>query len=160
MVNATQRKNGRAVLSVVEDRAHKEGWSKYRAQRVARMVMMCCFTESNLYVYANKNIPASMELPHDAVGSDHASVGMFQQQVPMWGTVQACMDPKTSCTKFLDALAEKHLDLYDGPRLRMRIQAVQESYDSTGMNYAKNYWRARFFVARNWDFDTRTVKTR
>lgn len=32
--------------------------------------------ESNILVYANKGVPSSLKYPHDAVGSDHDSVGV------------------------------------------------------------------------------------
>lgn len=72
--------------------------------------------ESGLRVYANDN-PAyplvaehSMALPHDAVGHDHDSVGLFQQRpsppegAGSWGTVKQLMDPPTSAKKFYGAL--------------------------------------------------------
>ncbi len=37
--------------------------------------------ESDLYVYANSNIPASLQQPHDAVGADHEALGVFQDQL-------------------------------------------------------------------------------
>jgi hypothetical protein len=45
--------------------------------------------ESNITVYANQKLPKSLALPHDAVGNDGYSVGIFQQQVrdtrrPAW----------------------------------------------------------------------------
>ncbi len=70
--------------------------------------------ESNLKNYANDNprYPAvrriSMSLPHDAVGHDHDSVGLFQQR-PLegdggWGTVKELMTPAISAGKFYDKL--------------------------------------------------------
>jgi hypothetical protein len=56
--------------------------------------------ESGLRVYANPKVPASMKVPHQAVGYDHDSVGLFQQRVPMWGSAKSCMGPYSSAVKF------------------------------------------------------------
>ncbi|WP_104105324.1 M23 family metallopeptidase [Nocardioides sp. 616] len=49
-------------------------------------------------------IEKSLELPHQAVGSDHGSLGVFQQQWPWWGSMVELMDPATSARKFYGAL--------------------------------------------------------
>jgi murein DD-endopeptidase MepM/ murein hydrolase activator NlpD len=51
-------------------------------------------------------IGASLDLPHQAVGTDHGSLGIFQQQWPWWGTMTELMDPATSARKFYDALLQ------------------------------------------------------
>lgn len=47
-----------------------------------------------------------LALPHEAVGSDHGSVGVFQQQWPWWGTLADLMDPTKSAGKFYESLLE------------------------------------------------------
>ena len=42
---------------------------------------------------------ASLRLPHD-VGTDHGSVGVFQQQWPWWGSLTEPMTPATAARKF------------------------------------------------------------
>jgi hypothetical protein len=74
------------------------------SKRAGVIVIETALVESNIKVYANQNVPESMHISHEAVGSDHLSVGIFQQQVPMWGTADDCMDPAKSCNKFLDRL--------------------------------------------------------
>jgi N-acetyl-anhydromuramyl-L-alanine amidase AmpD len=68
------------------------------------------FVESNWLMYANAAVPASMSIPHDAVGSDSASVGLFQQQVVgppwWWGDAATCMDPYKSAALFFTRLAK------------------------------------------------------
>ncbi len=76
--------------------------------------------ESSLQVYANDNptypvvVAHSMALPHDSVGHDHDSVGLFQQRPSPpegeggWGTVKQLMDPETSARKFYSALKGIH----------------------------------------------------
>lgn len=54
-------------------------------------------------MYANSNVPASLALPHDAVGSDHDSVGLFQQR-QTWGPTATLMNPALSAGLFYDAL--------------------------------------------------------
>jgi hypothetical protein len=72
-----------------------------------------------------------MNIPHDAVGSDGYSVGIFQQQVRntgngwWWGDAATCMNPTTSAGLFYDRLAR--LD-YNGPNSPgSYAQAVQQS---------------------------------
>lgn len=71
--------------------------------------------ESGFKVYANdglggdlaadqRGIDASLKLPHDAVGTDHGSLGVFQQQWPWWGSMNELMDPAASARKFYEAL--------------------------------------------------------
>lgn len=63
--------------------------------------------ESELTNYANSNDPASIAknpdgsdvYPHDAVGSDHMSVGWAQQQ-PNWGSLSCRMDITCAATLF------------------------------------------------------------
>jgi peptidase M23-like protein len=76
------------------------------------------YQESKYLVYANDGtggdlapeqlgIERSLALPHDAVGTDHGSLGVFQQQWPWWGTMTELMDPQTAAEKFYAALVEK-----------------------------------------------------
>lgn len=51
-----------------------------------------------------KGVVESLSLPHDAVGNDHGSVGIFQQQFPWWGTLTELMDPATAARKFYEKL--------------------------------------------------------
>lgn len=71
------------------------------AQRAAVVLTMTGIAESGLRILANPSVPSSMSIPHDGLGSDHASVGPIQQQVPSWGTAADCMDPYRSALKFL-----------------------------------------------------------
>ena len=73
--------------------------------------------ESSFLNYANdgrgtdlqpdqRDVGASMRLPHDAVGTDHGSLGLFQQQYPWWGSVEELMDPATTARLFYEALVK------------------------------------------------------
>jgi lysophospholipase L1-like esterase len=59
-------------------------------------------------MYASSVVPESLNYPHDLVGHDHDSVGLFQQRPSMgWGTVAELMDPAKSAGAFYDALVTK-----------------------------------------------------
>lgn len=57
------------------------------------------FAESEWQMYANRNIPESLNLPHDKVGGDHDSNGLFQQRMA-WGPLSCTMDPYCSAKLF------------------------------------------------------------
>lgn len=67
------------------------------------------YVESNWTMYANAKVPDSLNIPHEAVGSDGFSVGLFQQQVVgppwWWGDAATCMDPYKSAQLFFSRLA-------------------------------------------------------
>lgn len=64
--------------------------------------LMCAQVESVFRVYANSSVPESYNYPHDAVGSDHDSVGIYQQRPSAgWGTVAECMDPEYGARAFI-----------------------------------------------------------
>ncbi len=88
------------------------------------------FVESDWLNYANAKVPGSLALPHDAVGSDGKSVGLFQQQVIMgngwwWGPVEVCQDPAKSAALFFSRLAKLDYNGPDSPG--SYAQAVQKS---------------------------------
>jgi hypothetical protein len=61
-----------------------------------------------IQMYASSVVPESLNYPHDLVGHDHDSVGLFQQRPSMgWGTVAELMDPAKSAGAFYDALVTK-----------------------------------------------------
>lgn len=63
--------------------------------------------ESNLRNLASTVYADSFEVPHDGYGSDHDSVGLFQQRPSMgWGTVEQIMDPEYSAKAFFEKLKE------------------------------------------------------
>lgn len=57
-------------------------------------------------LFLQQGIAASLRLPHEAVGSDHGSLGIFQQQWPWWGSMAELMDPRTSAAKFYRSLLQ------------------------------------------------------
>lgn len=63
---------------------------------------MCVMVEAPPFLmYANSNVPASLNYPHDAVGSDSDSLGLFQQRPSAgWGTVAELMDADYNARAF------------------------------------------------------------
>ena len=49
-------------------------------------------------------IERSLAITHQAVGSDHGSLGVFQQQWPWWGSMPELMNPATAAGKFYQHL--------------------------------------------------------
>ncbi|MFG2048504.1 M23 family metallopeptidase [Micromonospora sp. NPDC048935] len=61
--------------------------------------------ESALRNLANSDVPASLALPHEGVGADHDSLGLFQQR-PGWGSVAERMTPAYTARKFYEKLVK------------------------------------------------------
>ncbi|MFG1955051.1 M23 family metallopeptidase [Micromonospora sp. NPDC048830] len=80
--------------------------------------------ESTLRNLANATVPESLTLPHEGVGRDHDSVGLFQQR-PGWGSVRERMTPTYAAGKFYEALLR--VDGWQRMRLTDAAQAVQRS---------------------------------
>ncbi|KAF9345991.1 hypothetical protein BGX26_002538 [Mortierella sp. AD094] len=95
-LNARQSGYARTIANV----AHSYGVGA----RGCAVAIATALVESNISVLCSYKVPGSCNLPHDGVGSDHLSVGIFQQQSPMWGTAQQCMDPASSAGLFYQAL--------------------------------------------------------
>jgi hypothetical protein len=102
-----------------------EGRRRNITARGIQIALATALVESDLRMYANASVPASMNLPHDAVGSDHDSVGLFQQRCPMWGPAKTLMDPTLSAGLFYDHLAR--LDYNGANSPGSYAQAVQRS---------------------------------
>ncbi|MDG4806634.1 M23 family metallopeptidase [Micromonospora sp. WMMD1120] len=61
--------------------------------------------ESALRNLANRRVPESLRLPHEGVGADHDSLGLFQQR-PGWGTVAQRLTPAYTARKFYEKLVQ------------------------------------------------------
>jgi len=95
-------------------------------KRAATIAIMTVLVESKARMYANTGVPESLNYPHDAVGSDHDSVGLFQQRPSMgWGTVKELMEIDYSTKKFLSTL--KALKGWENMPLGNAAQRVQRS---------------------------------
>lgn len=89
------------------------------------VALMTVLQESRLNMYANSGNAESLTLPHDAVGSDHDSVGLFQQR-DSWGTTADRMDASTSAGLFFERLGP-WMSAHPGASRGEAAQGVQVS---------------------------------
>ncbi|MFC8182392.1 N-acetylmuramoyl-L-alanine amidase [Rhodococcus sp. NPDC057297] len=81
-------------------------------ERGLLIALATVLVECDLIMYANAKVPASLKLPHERIGNDGYSVGLFQQQVVWgnggwwWGDAATCMDPTLSARLFFQRLAK------------------------------------------------------
>ncbi|RLK22420.1 hypothetical protein DER29_0252 [Micromonospora sp. M71_S20] len=113
-------------------------------RRALVIAVATAMQESNLYNVASGVLPESREYPHQGIGWDHDSVGLFQQRSSSgWGEVGELMDPEFATRQFLSALAQ--VPGWQQMRLTDAAQAVQIS--AYPEHYAKHEWRATKVVA-------------
>jgi len=95
-------------------------------QQAAAVAIMTGRQESALLVLANPAVPGSGDYPHQGSGSDHDSVGLFQQRPSQgWGSVGQLMDPGYAATTFLRSLVQ--VPGWQRQPLWQAAQAVQRS---------------------------------
>lgn len=72
-------------LDAVQSRNAAAAIGEVRAEGLNRQaclaVISTALQESTLHIYANPAVPASMNYPHDLVGGDQDSVGMYKKRV-------------------------------------------------------------------------------
>ena len=135
-LDRTQMNNAKKIVQ-----AGKEMGMPRRALVIAVATAM---QESTLLNYASGVLPESQSYPHQAIGWDHDSVGLFQQRPSSgWGTVEQLMDPEYATKAFLSALAE--IPGWQSLPLSVAAQAVQISAFPDA--YAQHEWRAGEVVA-------------
>lgn len=93
-LSAVQAQNARTIAAIASDRG---------GQRAALIAIVVALAESGLRVLGNPSVVDVSLVPNQGLGSDHDSVGLFQQRAG-WGSAAARMDPVTSTNAFLDAL--------------------------------------------------------
>jgi len=99
--------------------------------------------ESQLLNLASTAIPESRRYAPEGSGSDHDSVGLFQQRPSAgWGSVKNLMTPSYSATAFYKAL--RNVSGWQKMALTYAAQAVQVSAYPEA--YAKHEWRAKKVV--------------
>jgi murein DD-endopeptidase MepM/ murein hydrolase activator NlpD len=92
-----QLRNAAVIIKVGQDlKVPARGWV---------IALATAMQESALRNLANSAEPSSLELPHEGVGSDHDSLGLFQQR-PGWGSVEERMTPSYAAGKFYDKLVQ------------------------------------------------------
>lgn len=102
-----------------------------------------------LKMYANSGLPASVLLPHDAVGSNGTSTGLFQQQdFPEWGTLEQRMNPFESAKLFYEKFPQNWETMDPGAV----AQAVQRS--AFPSKYADMMGRGKELVDNTSLYDT------
>ena len=113
-------------------------------QQAMVVAIATALQESNLYNYANGSVPESLSYPHEAIGWDHDSVGLFQQRASQgWGAVRQLMDPAYSAWVFYDRLVQ--VPGWEGMSITGAAQAVQRSAFPDA--YQKHLDRATQIVA-------------
>ena len=126
-LDTTQLRHAGTIISV--------GRSRQLPDQGIVVALAAALQESRLRVYANdgtgelaadqRGIEASLDLPHEAVGRDHGSLGIFQQQWPWWGSMTELMDPVTSADLFYEAL--ERVPGWQSLPVTVAAQAVQKS---------------------------------
>lgn len=124
-------------------------------QQAGVIGVMTAYQESKLLVLANPTVPESLTYPHQGEGSNHDSVGTFQQRPSMgWGTVAQLMDPSYAATRFLTTLAE-----VSGWQAMPAWQAAQEvQVSADGTLYAQWESLATAITTALWDGATGTLQ--
>lgn len=148
-------------------------------QQGALIGLMVGLAESSLLILANSNVPVSESNPaKQGDGSDHDSVGIYQQRPSMsWSTlapdggsaaiankdaVWQLMDPAYAAEAFFGSPPgsnapgplSKGLQNKSGWQSMdpwLAAQAVQASGDPTGMNYKRQMGQAQNFISKYWD---------
>ncbi|MEV4718455.1 M23 family metallopeptidase [Micromonospora noduli] len=93
----TQVRNAAVIIKVGQDMGvPSRGWV---------VALATAMQESALRNLANSGVPESLALPHEGVGADHDSLGLFQQR-PGWGTVAQRLNPAYAARKFYEKLVK------------------------------------------------------
>lgn len=164
-----QRRNILRALLGVHERAINQDLSRWWAGHMALMVVNCGLSEARWHNYGNVASGESYRLADYVprilrpalglkyIGSDHDSVGCFQQRTS-WGSFEHRMDPKTACHAFMSSAASKGVDQPNDRPVWLDIQAVQVSFDGSGHNYEVNTVLAKKIVASYWDREHRQIR--
>lgn len=124
-LSAAQAANAAAIVAEVK----REGLPLQAAQ----IAITTAIVESGLLSQANSNVPDSLSLPHDKVGNDGTSVGLFQQQ-NSWGTVSQRLNAQSATALFLARLPAGWQSQDPGAvAQRIQVSAYPDRYDQ---NYA------------------------
>ncbi|MGC4750033.1 hypothetical protein ACLQ28_30870 [Micromonospora sp. DT201] len=113
-------------------------------RRALVVALSTAMQESNLYNLASAVLPESFEYTNQGSGSDHDSVGLFQQRPSSgWGTVAQLMRPSYAARAFYSALNE--IPGWQDMSVTAAAQAVQISAYPDA--YAQHENRATTVVA-------------
>ena len=92
--------NSMDYVKVIKDIAESMGLGRAGA----KIGVATGIVESNIKILANNSVPESLKYPHDGIGGDHDSVGIFQQRQAGWGTLAQRMSADGSAKLFFDKL--------------------------------------------------------
>ncbi len=113
-------------------------------RRAMVVAVATAMQESDLHNLASDVLPASFDHPHQGSGSDHDSIGLFQQRPSSgWGTVAEIMRPAYAARAFYTALCD--VPGWATMSVTAAAQAVQVSAFPDA--YAKHEKRAATVVA-------------
>jgi hypothetical protein len=119
------------------------GLAANMSKRALVIAVATAMQESDLYNLASNVLPESFDYPHQGSGSDHDSVGLFQQRPSTgWGTIAQIMRPSYAAERFYAALRE--VIGWEFMSLSAAAQAVQVSAFPDA--YAKHEDRATTVV--------------
>jgi hypothetical protein len=103
----------------------------------------CSLQESKLYNLASSALPESFSYSNEGSGSDHDSIGLFQQRPSSgWGSIRNLMKPAYAATQFYRALV--NVSGWQNMAMTYAIQAVQVSAYPDA--YAQHQSRAQTIV--------------
>lgn len=116
-LNQQQMNNAQTIVEV--------GQSMGMERRALIIAVATAMQESRLQNVASYAVPASLKYPHEGTGSDHDSIGVFQQRPSMgWGTVANLMKPEYQTKNFFTRLNKV---AWQNMSLTQAAQAVQRS---------------------------------
>lgn len=95
-LDSTQSSHARAIIGEVK--------SEGVGRQGCLAAIATALVESSILVYANNAVPSSLNYAHDAVGSDHDSIGIFQQRASIYTNIAADMDPARSAGQFFSVM--------------------------------------------------------
>jgi hypothetical protein len=134
-LSQTQMNNAAAIVAA--------GKALGLPKRAYVLAVACALQESNLLNLASDVLPESYQYTNEGSGSDHDSVGLFQQRPSSgWGAVKDLMVPDFAAKQFYRALVG--ISGWQSMALTYAVQAVQVSAFPEA--YAKHEWRAQAIV--------------
>ncbi|MGH8876559.1 MAG: hypothetical protein ACRD0P_04325 [Stackebrandtia sp.] len=102
------------------------GQAKGISKKGQAVAVATAMQETKLKNLASHTVPESKGYDNDGAGSDHDSVGLFQQRPSMgWGSVAECMDVDYATKAFYGKL--KHVSNWDDMSVAEAAQSVQAS---------------------------------
>ncbi|RWA07365.1 hypothetical protein EKO27_g7735 [Xylaria grammica] len=116
-------------LDDVQSRNAAAAIGEVRAEGLNRQaclaVISTALQESTLHIYANNAVPESLNYPHDLVGGDQDSVGMFQQRPEWYPDIAKDMSAAGSTSQFLAAMVA--ISGWETMEISALDQAVQKA---------------------------------